>query len=453
MPRTGYTRAYRAWLLVLLASAYACSFVDRIIISVVGQAVIEDLGLSDLQFGLLGGMAFAVFYTAFGLPIARLAERRGRTAILSASIALWSLMTMLCGVAQNYAQLLLYRMGVGVGEAGCTPVSHSLISDHYPARQRASALGVYFLGVPIGTLVGAFAGGWIGEALGWRLALIWVGAPGLLLALVVWMTVREPARGHADARPVGQGEPPPLRAVLARVAGVPSLLHLTLGCTITTMAANGIATFAPAYFVRGFGLRLTEVGLAFGLVMGVSGLVGVLAGGFGSDLAARRDVRWYGWLPALGVLGAAPFYMLAYSQTAIGPAIPFILAAGICLSSYVGPVFGAAQNLVDPRMRASISAILLLAMNLMGQGLGPTLMGQASDMLASRAFRPGEYRQHCLTGPPASRELADACAAASAAGLRQTIVGTAAMLPWGALHFAVAARTLRRDLEEAAAIA
>ena len=443
-----YSRAYRGWLLALLLAAYACSFVDRIIISVVGQPLIAELQLSDLQFGLLGGMAFAIFYTAFGLPIARMAEGRGRTVILSSSIAVWSLMTMLCGVAQSYAQLLLFRMGVGVGEAGCTPVSHSLISDHYPPARRASALSVYFLGVPLGTLLGAFVGGWVGEALGWRLALIWAGAPGLVLALLVWLTIREPTRGHSEGRPV-EPAPPPLRAVFTRVRRVPSLWLLAVGCTLTTMAANGISTFAPPFFVRGFGLRLGEVGLYFGLVMGISGLAGILAGGFGADLAGRRDQRWYAWLPAIGVGLSGPLYALAYSQASIWRALPLILGGGMCLSLYVSPVFAVAQNLVEPRMRASISAILLLAMNLLGQGLGPTLMGQASDALAAQRFG-ADYHARCLSGPADSSD-ARGCADASTAGLRQTLVGTAATLPIGAIFFALAARTLRRDLEQARA--
>lgn len=447
MAAPSYSTRYRAWLLTLLVAAYASSFVDRIVISVVGQAIIAELHLTDLQFGLLGGMAFAIFYSVFGLPVARLAERRNRTAILSASVALWSLMTMLCGVAQSYAVLLLCRMGVGIGEAGCTPASHSLISDHYPARQRSSALGVYFLGVPLGTLLGATAAGWVGEALGWRAAMIAVGAPGLVLAPVIWLTLREPPRGHADGR-LAAGQAPPLAAVLRRVARTPSLRHLFIGTTVATLAANGISTFAPAYFMRGFGLRLADVGLYFGLIMGISGLIGILAGGFGADRAARRDVRWYAWLPAIGVLLAAPLYALAYSQTDIGPAAPLILAGAFCLSAYAGPVFAVAQNLVAPRMRASIAALLLLAMNLVGQGLGPTLMGHASDRLAGRAFTRGDHRTMCLGSAPSGADAA-ACAEASAAGLRQTLVGMSFLLPLGALHFALAARTLREDLEEA----
>jgi predicted MFS family arabinose efflux permease len=349
-------------------------------------------------------------------------------------------------VAQSYAQLLLFRMGVGVGEAGCTPVSHSLISDHYPPARRASALSVYFLGVPLGTLLGAFVGGWVGEALGWRQALIWAGAPGLALALLVWLTVREPTRGHSEGLQVGLAAPP-LRAVLARVRRVPSLWLLAIGCTLTTMAANGISTFAPPYFVRGFGLRLGEVGLYFGLVMGISGLAGILAGGFGADLAGGRDRRWYAWIPAIGVVLSGPLYALAYSQTSIWRALPLILGGGLCLSLYVSPVFAVAQNLVEPRMRASISAMLLLAMNLLGQGLGPTLMGQASDALAARRFGI-DYRARCLSGPVVSDD-ARRCAEASTIGLRQTLVGTAATLPAGAIFFVLAARTLRRDLEDA----
>lgn len=437
---------YRAWLLTVLVAAYACSFIDRIAITVVGQAVIADLHLSDLQFGLLGGMAFAVFYSAFGLPMARLAERRGRTLILGASIALWSIMTMLCGAAQNYVQLLIYRMGVGVGEAGCTPASHSLISDHYPAHRRASALSIYFLGVPVGILLGSVFGGWLGETLGWRMTMVAVGAPGLLLAAVAWLTLREPPRGMADRRAAG-ADAPPLSSVLVRVARVPSLRHLLVACTITTLAANGISTFAPTYFVRGFGLRLTDVGLLFGGITGVAGVIGLLAGGFGADAAARRDVRWYGWLPAAGVLLSGPLYGLAYSQADVRAAAPLILAASLCLSSYSGPCFALAQNLVEPRMRASIAAILLLAMNLVGQGIGPALMGTSSDLLAARRFGSPDYLERCVASRP-HPDIARACAVASATGLRQTIVGMAGFLPLGALHFALAARTLRKDLEQ-----
>jgi predicted MFS family arabinose efflux permease len=444
---SAFSTPYRAWLLTLLVAAYASSFIDRIVISIVGQAVIAELHLTDLQFGLLGGMAFAIFYSAFGLPVARLAERRSRTAILSVSVALWSLMTTLCGVAQNYATLLLYRMGVGVGEAGCTPASHSLISDHYPAGRRSSALGIYFLGVPLGTLLGALAGGWIGEALGWRAAMIAVGAPGLLLAALIRLTLREPPRGHVDGLAVAP-DTPPLAAVVHRVLRVRSLRHLVLGVTITTLAANGIGTFAPAYFVRGFGLRLTEVGVYFGLVMGAAGLLGLLAGGFGADRTGRRDARWYAWLPGLGVLVAGPFYALAYSRSDIGTALPLLFVGASCLSAYSGPAFAVAQNLVGPRMRASVAAILLLLMNLVGQGFGPALMGTASDALAARAFGHGDYRALCI-GASADATLRTACAAASATGLRQTLVGVSIFLPLGALHFAFAARTLREDLEQA----
>jgi MFS family permease len=441
-----FSSGYRVWLLTLLVATYACSFIDRLIVATIGPAIIKDLSLSDLQFGLLGGFAFAVFYSAFGLPVARLAERRNRIDIISTSVALWSAMTVLSGLVTSYWQLLVCRMGVGVGEAGCTPPAHSLISDHYPAQQRASILAIYSLGVPFGVMLGAVAGGWMAETFSWRTAFVVVGAPGLLLAVIVKLTLREPPRGHADGAAPAL-EAPPLAAVLRRVWDRRSFIHVCAGCSIATTASTSINLFAPSHFVRSFGMGMADVGLLYGLIMGVATTAGMLAGGFGADLGARRDVRWYAWAPAAGVAMAAPLHLIAYSRSAPASASLGILLGGLSMSICFAPSFAVVQNMVEPRMRASAIALVLLSMNVVGQGIGPSIMGFASDAAASRAFSRGNYADLCLDGQ-STRDLASACAVAAATGLQRAILGASVLFFWGALHFGLAGKSLSRDLAD-----
>jgi len=432
----------RRWLLAVLTAVYTCAFIDRIIIAILGPAIIRDLGLTDLQFGLLGGMAFALFYTTFGVPIAWLAERRSRTAIIAVAVAVWSAMTMLCGVARTYGQLLLCRVGVGFGEAGCTPPAHSLISDYYPPGARASALAIYSVGVPLGATIGAVAGGWLAQTFDWRTAFLVVGAPGLVLALLVKFTLREPVRGQAD----GLASVPAAASfavVLRRLAGTPTLRHVCAGCSLTTLAAHGINLFAPAYFVRRFGLGLAETGLIFGLVTGAAGATGILLGGFGVDLGARRDVRWYVWASAAGVALAFPFYLAAYALGTVAGSMTALLIGATAMSIYFAPSFALVHNLVEPRMRASMSALLLLCMNALGQGVGPVMMGFVSDRAAARFFAAGDYAAVCTGGPTVA--LGVECTTAATRGLQWAILLTTVFFLWGAVHFVLAARSIARD--------
>jgi len=434
---------YRRWLLALLAAVYTCAFIDRIIIAILGPAIMRDLGLSDVEFGLLGGMAFALFYTTLGVPIAWLAERRSRTTIIAVAVAVWSAMTMLCGVARTFGQLLLCRVGVGIGEAGCTPPAHSLISDHYPPGARSSALAIYSIGVPLGATIGAVAGGWLAQTFDWRTAFVVVGAPGLVLALLVKLTLREPVRGQSDGL-ASVPPAPPFRTVLQRLMRTPTLRHVCAACSLTTLAAHGINLFAPTYFVRRFDLGLAEVGLIFGLVTGAAGAIGILLGGFGVGLGARRDVRWYVWASAVGVALAFPFYLAAYSLGSVAAAMTALLMGATGMSIYFAPSFALVHNLVEPRMRASMSALLLLSMNVLGQGLGPLMMGFISDMTAAGVFAGTDYRIACQGGSIADA-VAAACADAAMRGLQWSILVTAVFFLWGAVHFAIAGRSVARD--------
>jgi len=435
----------RAWLLILLALTGASNFMDRIVVATVSQAMKVDLQLTDLQLGLLGGMAFALFYAILGIPLARLSDTRNRVRLLSACVALWSLLTTLCGLAQNYLQLLLLRVGVGIGEAGSTPASHSLIADHYPANQRASAFALYALGIPLGVFCGAIGAGWIVESMGWRAAFFVLGIPGIVLALLVLTTLREPPRGLADGLSSSPAHVPPLREVLATLLRKPTFLHLSFGCALIGFANFGINMFMPIYFTRVFEMSYAQAGLAFGLITGIGAMLGTSFGGFMADWAGKRDPRWYLWVIALALAIATPFYLMAFVQTRWQIAAVMMLVFGSMMYSWYGATFAVAYRLVGARLRAQVSAIVLLLSTLIGQGLGPVFIGAASDILTTRAYRHGDYAQACI---PATLEQASAaCAQASASGIRQACVLCGLVFLWGALHYFLASKTLTGDEE------
>ncbi len=434
--RPDFSIGYRRWMFTLLVAVYTCSFLDRVIVNTVGPAIIQELGLSDFEFGLLGGAAFALFYTVFGLPIARLAERFSRVNIIAICIALWSAMTALSGLAPNYAQLLLFRMGVGVGEGGSSPATHSLLSDHYAPSRRASALAIYSLGVPLGIMLGATGGGWIAQTFDWRTAFIVLGLPGLILALLVKITLREPARGRLEPEPATAGaKAPPLLAVIRQMLSQRSFPSLLSGFILTNFAAAGVNTFAPTYLVRTFHLGLAETGMLYGLVTGVSGVIGMLVGGFGADAAGRHDARWYAWAPAIGSLVAMPVYMLAFTQGSALATAALFFVGGVMVSFYFAPTMAVVANLAEPRMRATAAALMFLFINIFGQGVGPTVMGAVSDFMGKQVLAPGTAFSLCPAAVDAPGFVAAACAAPSAAGLRWSILVMTVSFLLGAVCF------------------
>jgi predicted MFS family arabinose efflux permease len=449
LDRPLFSVGYRRWMLALLVAIYACSFIDRVIVATVGQAIKVDLRLSDTQFGMLTGPAFALFYVLFGMPVAWLAERFNRINIIALSVALWSAMTVLCGTALGYPQLLLYRMGVGVGEGGAGPAAQSLLSDHYPARQRATALAVYMIGVPLGTMLGAVAGGWLTQAFDWRTAFTVVGLPGLGLAVLARLTLREPPRGLSELADPAE-KAPGLGATLRRLNSTSTFRFMAAGCVLTNLAGTGISQFTPTFLARTFALRPAEVGLLYGLVYGLAGTFGILASGFGSDLGARRDKRWYAWLPAGGAALALPSYLLAFTRADAISAAACIFAGALCMAIYMAPTFAVLQNLVEPRMRATAAALMLLLMNVFGQGVGPALIGLESDAIARRLFTGGDYAVLCRGGiaaKGAAPALAKACVSASALGLKYAILASVVFLVLGTGMYLMASRVIRRDLK------
>lgn len=399
--------------LALLTLIYVVNFVDRQLVGIVGQPMKAELALSDKQLGLLGGLAFALFYTVLGLPIARAADRRSRVGIIAISLALWSAMTALCGMAGSFAQLLAARVGVGVGEAGCVPASQSLVADLTPPEKRATALSILSLGIPAGMLIGAVAGGWIAQTLGWRMAFIALGLPGILLAGIAALVLREPERATPAA------DAPPMIAVARTLPRRPAFLHMAAGATLASFAGYGLTSFAVPLAVRRFDLPLGVAATGYGLVAGLGIGIGIGGGGWLADRIGRRRPGAPGLVAAAGVIVAAILFQLALSQ----PSAWLLAATGLVplfgAHLYFGPTYGVTANSVGPRERATAVAILLMAMNAIGLGLGPLAVGALSDHFAATGLSSG---------------------AALTKALRLDLI----VYVWAAAHFLLAARALQR---------
>jgi len=464
--RAHYSEGYKTTVLALLVAAYTFNFIDRTVISTIGQAIKIDLQLSDTQLGLLGGIAFALLYTALGIPIARLAERWSRVNIIAVSIVIWSGFTAACGLAQSFLQLLLLRVGVGVGEAGLSPSAHSLISDYYEPRKRASALAVYSIGIPLGTMFGAVAGGWLTQAFSWRVAFVIVGLPGVLVALAIKLVIREPARGHSEPPPVSAADatpapPPPfsllsemreLGAVAAVLFGKWPVANIVFGVTIASFAAYGAGAFSPPYFLRAFGLSYTQVGIITGLVAGLSAGIGTVLGGFLTDRLARRSARWYALVPAIGLTVAAPIYIAGYLQPTWQISAAILLIPGIFHYTYLGPTFGVVQNMVDTRRRATATAVLFFFLNLVALGGGPVFTGWLIDHLAQGGL--DSFKALCPGGaaaPGASAELALQCKTTLIKATRDGIVVTVCLYVWAGFHYLLGSIGLAQALAKARA--
>lgn len=444
---------YKGYALFILLVIYTSNFIDRQIIGTLAQAIKVDLKLTDANIGAISGFAFALLYSTLGVPIARLAERTSRITIISVSLAMWSGFTAACGLATGFLQLFLFRVGVGIGEAGCSPSAQSLISDYFHPRVRSTALSIYSLGIPLGSLFGAVLGARIAEAWGWRAAFMIVGLPGLLIALIVRLTLKEPARGAYDP-PTQSQQTPNLGAVLKRLLAAKSFLHVAFGAALGSFAGYGIAFFSIPFLLRGpFHLTLASAGGAYGIVGGLAAAVGVFLGGVITDLIGRVTPRAYALAPGLGFIACAPLYVWAFLQPTLISLASLAIAPLILQYLYLGPTFALTHNLVEPRMRATATAILFLPINLIGLGLGPTFVGWLSDQLAQRQFpHAGNFGGLCPGGvaaKTADSALQLACHTASFEGVKWAIVITAgAIYTWAGVHYLLAARTVKRDLAQ-----
>lgn len=473
--------AYRRYVLLSLAFVYTLNFIDRALLGVLAQPVITTFGLSDAEFGFLAGPPFALFYALMGIPIALAADRYNRVAIIAICIALWSLMTVLCGLATGFLFLLLARVGVAIGEAGSNPPSNSLIADYYRPDRRAKALSIYSTGVMLGSalafliggplgqlpdatvigILGIFGLAWLPESFGWgsdfgwRFAFLALGVPGLLIGAIVWLTIREPPRGYSDppgltrATRIGIGET--LRGLRAK----PSFWLMAAASSLVAMVGYGFASFQSPMMQRLHGLTPAEFALRFGVPLSVAGALGTIAAGFITERLMRRSLRWLASLPAMLLVFAVPLYITAFLQPSdrLDLAFPIWMCASALHFSYLGAQYTIGQGVVPQSSRASAIAILLFIIALVGNGIGPQFVGALSDTFMMQAI---EARG--LTGvidvaacnPKALGVLATAeqavCVQIYGEGLRNSMIVTALLLLPAAVLFWLCAKRLDAEL-------
>ena len=368
-PRSG------AIILTLLLLAYIFNFLDRQILGILAQPIKASLQLTDAQFGALGGTAFALLYSVLGIPLALIADRTSRSAVVAASLAVWSGFTALCGTATGFWQLFLYRVGVGVGEAGGVAPSYALIADYFPPERRARALAIFSLGIPIGLGGGAFIGAHLAALFGWRAAFIIMGVAGVILAPILRWVVRDAT--HA-ARPT---TPAPLASVFPMLARKPTFWLLAFGASASSLCGYGLALWTPSIMMRSFGLDLVSAGNFLASLVILGGCAGVFAGGWFADRLGGGDRRWYAWLPAIAWLITAPTFVAGYFAPNLWLAWLLLLIPNALNILWLGPIVTAVQHLVPASMRATASASFLLINNLIGLGIGPWLIGRISDGL------------------------------------------------------------------------
>jgi MFS family permease len=440
-PFAGYgTKPYRAYVLGLLLVVYTFNFIDRVVISIIQEPIKLQFGLTDFQLGLLGGPAFAVLYTLLGIPIARLAEKKNRMTILSICVALWSLATALCGFATSFATLFAARVGVSIGEAGCTPPAQSVISDYFPADKRATAISIYALGVPVGSMLAAIGGGYIATYLGWREAFWLLGFPGLLLAILVKLTIKEPPRTGVVE---GVATPTFLEAfaVLSKKA---TFWHVSLGSAVASFVGYGVGQYLSSFLIRTHDLTILQASQLTGVVLGAAAAFGTFFAGWLADKVVKRHPNALAWLPALGFFIATPFYLVGYMSPNLWVGVPFMVVGAITHYFYLGCMYASIQGVAPPRMRATATAVLLFIVNILGYGLGPPVIGALSDFLANTSLQ-----QFALTTADCGRGILEAnkanCAVGQEFGLRWAIfIGLFGYL-WAGAHFLFAWKTLRKD--------
>jgi predicted MFS family arabinose efflux permease len=415
------TKRQRAYTLGVLVVVFTSSHIDRQIVAILGQPIKEALEISDTQLGLLTGVMFAVFYATLGMPMAMWADRRNRRNLIAFSIALWSGMTALCGLAQNYIQLLLARIGVGVGEAGSNPPSHSIIADLYGPTERATALAIFGTGVNAGIMFGFLIGGWVNEWLGWRWAFIIAGLPGLAIALLVRMTVKEPPRGYSEGvSPAAQTEAPPFWAVARTMASSAILRNTVIGNTLVSFFGYALVLWVPVYLVRVHEMGTGEVGTILALLVGLGGAVGTYFGGVMADRLSARHPGWRAWVVVAAYTIVLPLAALSFLAESAYATIALYVLPAMLAGTYIGPSFAIIQGSVPLRMRSVAAAINLFILNIIGLGLGPFSVGLISDLTAD------------------------------AAGVGSLRYGLLAMIPvglWGALHYLRAGFLLGREAQ------
>jgi len=414
----GVRLAHRHYALALLTFVYVVNYLDRQILSILLQPIKEEFGVSDTALGFLSGITFAVFYATLGIPIAMLADRFSRKKIIAVSLTLFSVMTVACGMVVQFWQLVLARIGVGIGEAGTSPPSHSIIADLYPPEKRATALAIFSAGLNVGIMIGFFGGGLVNELYGWRVAFLCAGLPGLFLAFAVLVTLKEPQRGHSEGL-AASSDAPRFFEVARTLWQQRSFRHIAFGAAMNAFAGYGAVTFTPAFLYRSHGLSTAEIGTALALIYGVAGGAGTFLAGYFADRFSRGGVQWNMYVPAIAILAVVPFGFVFYLHPNMIVALCAAVLPSMAGAVYLGPCLSMTQGLVPLRMRATAAAVLLFVINIIGLGLGPQTVGLVSDLL----------------NPSLGQD-----------SLRWALLIAGVGNIWSALHFYLASRTLKADL-------
>jgi predicted MFS family arabinose efflux permease len=473
--------SYRWYVLITLTAIYTLNFIDRALLGVLAQPVISNFGLSDAEFGFLAGPPFALFYALMGIPIALAADRHNRVTILAVCIALWSLMTALCGFATGFLFLLIARVGVAIGEAGSTPPSNSLIGDYYRASGRAKALAIFSTGVMLGNMLAYLIGGPLGQMsdesvknvlgifgleglpewlnwgadYGWRFAFIALGVPGVIFAFIVWLTVREPPRGYSDSPDLPKLEKTGIATTLRILLTKRSYWYMTIGASLIAMVGFGFASFQAPMMQRLHGLTPGEFAVRFGVPLSITGAVGTLLAGFAIDALNKRSIRVVALWPAVTMALAAPLYILAFNQPSdrLGLALALWLIAALLHYGYLGAQYTIGQGVVPVSSRASSIAIMLFIIALVGNGLGPQIVGLMSDRFMTAALEAqGVADALSVTAchPKAAALLTlnqqNICATIYAEGLQDSMSLTALFMLPAAWFFYLSSRTLDREM-------
>lgn len=442
-------RPYHVYIVGLLLLITICNYLDRIVLNVLQEPIKRELRLSDWQLGLLSGPAFALFYSVAGIPVARLAERANRARLMAAVVAVWSTMTALCGFAQGFVQLLLFRVGVGMGEGGCLPVSHSLLADNFTMRQRGMVMSIVSTAPSFATILAPIIGGLVAQQWGWRAAFLVVGLPGLILALLAWLTLREPRdRVEADApTTVAARSKSTFAADLGVLLRNPAFVMLVVGGAFIGLAYNGVTVFTVSFMMRTHGLTLAEAGGVVGLG-GMLGLAGTFLGGLAADKLADARGRSYVLVPAVGGVLTCLFYGLAFWERNWAIGLPLLLAASVAYNLKNGPMYAAVQNIVPSTMRATGAAVFMFGATVVGGMTGPLLAGGVSDTVASKVYPAtlGVFHVACPGGrapKAAAAPVVEACAQASAAGLQTALVVVSLGFLLAAAFLVLSARWLK----------
>jgi MFS family permease len=477
---TGFgTKGYRSYVLIALMLIYTLNFIDRTLISVVAQPIINTFSLNDTQWGLLSGPPFALFYALMGIPIAMWADRSNRVMVIALCVIVWSIMTALCGMATAFLWLLVFRVGVAIGEAGCTPPANSIITDYYPPKSRANAIGIYSMGVTLGgvlaqlfggtiaSIQGADFGAWINSiglgflfshmdwttVEGWRIAFVVIGAPGAIIALILWFTIKEPPRGYSDPPDADPTRKAPFFEAFQEFGVKPTFWWLAIGAALVAFVGYGLISFQAPFLQRVHGIGVREAAIMYGAPLAAFAAFGTFIGGLLSEKLSGRYPAVVAWLPAVGLLIAVPAYIAAFFSPTLSMAFALWAIAAVGHYAYLGAQYSVGTGIVSPRSRATTIAVLLLIISLIGNGIGPLFVGAMSDFFMAREIGLSGYSDLAATFDPKMcgakvLELGEAGPALCAAygnGLRQSMAATVLVFILAAGCYYMSSRSYLRD--------